>query len=55
VAKLSGEEAGNPLVNATAKVVGILAAKTNATSANETVVLFEPSTVVDLTKKYLNS
>lgn len=55
VANPSGQETGNPSVNATAKLVAILAARTNATSANDTVVAFEPSTVVDLTKYYHNS
>ncbi|PYH42961.1 uncharacterized protein BP01DRAFT_403856 [Aspergillus saccharolyticus JOP 1030-1] len=52
VAKPSGEETGNPSVNATAKLVAILAARTNATSANQTVVEFEPSSLVDLTTHY---
>ncbi|RAH68886.1 uncharacterized protein BO66DRAFT_439892 [Aspergillus aculeatinus CBS 121060] len=52
MAKPSGEVTGNPSVNATAKLVAILAARTSATSANQTVVEFEPSSVVDLTTHY---
>ncbi|PYI36062.1 hypothetical protein BP00DRAFT_308050, partial [Aspergillus indologenus CBS 114.80] len=52
VAKPSGEETGNPSVNATAKLIAILAARTSAASVNQTVVAFEPSSVMDLTNYY---
>ncbi|KAL4805214.1 hypothetical protein BDV18DRAFT_153020 [Aspergillus unguis] len=52
VADPSGKEEGNPSVNATAKLVAVLAARTNATSANDTTIAFEPSTVVDLISHY---
>lgn len=52
VALPSGQETGNPSVNATAQLVALLAAKTNATSANETNIAFDPSTVIDLAKHF---
>jgi hypothetical protein len=55
IAEPSGKETGNLSVNATAKLVAVLAARTNATSVNNTTIGFEPSTVMDLTTHYRNN
>ena len=50
----SGVTTGNPNVTATPELVAVLAAQTNGTSANDTVIAFDQSSVLDLTNLYRN-
>lgn len=45
----SGVSTANPIVNATAQLIAVLAAQTTATKLSTSTVVFTPSSVVDLT------